>query len=187
MVTRPVSLQRGIDNQYVDATLLKLTPKHVEDFIAFWQSPLRQATQEDKYWDWAFKQRLADTGENHECYAIECEGSTQGLMMIETQWHRAQFFPGRRLVYVAALSAAPWNRRQIQQPPRSKAVGTVLLEFSRTRSLELGYEGCVGLHALPGAEGFYERLNMMRLDPDPDDLIDADDEALPYFEYPPRN
>jgi hypothetical protein len=184
MVTLLVRLPRGLDNQSVDATLLSLTPKHVEDFIALWKDPLRQATQEDKYWDWAFKQRLSDTSGNYECYAIECEGSTQGLMMIETQWHRAQFFPGRRLVYVAALSVAPWNRRQIQQPPRFRRVGTVLLNFSRVRSLALGYKGRVGLHALPGAESFYEYRNMMRYEASPDDFINADGEQLTYFEYP---
>lgn len=105
-------------------------------------------------------------------------------MMLETQQHRTQFGPGRRLTYVSALSVAPWNRQQLQQPPRFRTVGTALLEFARSRSTDLGYEGCIGLHALPGAEGFYERLNIMRFDPEPEDIIDADEALLPYFEYP---
>lgn len=107
--------------------------------------------------------------------------------MLETQWPRSLFYPDNRLVYVEALSAAPWNRQQIQNPPRFKTVGSVLLEFSRLRSVELGYEGRVGLQALPGAVGFYERKNMMQLERDPDNFIDPDDEQLTYFEYPPLN
>lgn len=180
-----INLRQGVDNQLVSATLLSLSNKHVEDFSSEWQTLLRQATQEDKYWDWHFKQRLSETRDNYESYAIECEGVTQGLMALETQQHRSQYFPGHPLVYVVMLSAAPWNRRQIQSPPRFKTVGRTLLEYSRVRSVELGYAGSIGLHALPGAESFYEHLNMMRIDPEPEDIIDSDEVPLVYFEYPP--
>lgn len=181
-----VELRRGVDNQAVSATLLSLTAKHVEDFAMRWRSPLAQASQEDKYWDWHFKQRLSETRDNYEGYAVECEGDTQGLMALETQHHRSQFFRGRRLVYVVMLSTAPWNRQRVQSPPRFRTVGRTLLQYSILRSLELGYAGCIGLHSLPDAEGFYEHLNMMRLDPDRDEVIDADEVPLVYFEYPPR-
>lgn len=187
MVQLPVSLIRGYDQRSIEARLLDLQPRHVDDFQSLWQAQLRQSSQEDKYWDWAFKERLTLRDVNYEGYAIEYEDRTQGLMMLETQWHSSQFYPDKRLVYVAALSVAPWNRYLIQNPPQFKAVGSALLSFSRLRSVELGYGGRVGLHALPGATGFYERKNMMRLDPDPDDCIDADEEALTYFEYPVLN
>lgn len=48
---------------------------------------------------------------------------------------------------------------------------------ARQRSMELGYEGRVGLHALPGAESFYDDQNMADYGPDPDQ------ENLTYFEY----
>lgn len=44
-----VLILRGVDNQPVEATLLGLTQKHVEDFTTQWQAPLIQATQEDKF------------------------------------------------------------------------------------------------------------------------------------------
>ena len=181
-----VELRRGEDNQAVSATLLSLTPKHVEDFAMRWRSPLAQASQEDKYWDWHFKQRLSATRDNYESYAVECEGDTQGLMALETQQHRSVLSPGEPLVYVVALSVAPWNRKQLQNPPVFKRVGTLLLNFSRVRSLALRYKGRVGLHALPNAEGFYERRHMMRFGFSAEDYIDADNEPLTYFEYPPR-
>ena len=186
MVRLSIELRRGLDNQAIPATLLSLTSKHIEDFAAWWRPLLKEASQEDRYWDWHFKQRLSEKLDNHETYAVECDGDTQGLMALETRQHRSQFFPGRPLVYVAKLSAAPWNRRSVQSPTRFKTVGRTLLEYSRVRSLELGYAGSVGLHSLPAVEGFYEHVNMMRLDPDPNDVIDSDDLPLVYFEYPPR-
>lgn len=133
-----VRILRGVDNQVVEAILLGLTQKHVEDFAIQWQTPLTQATQEDKFWDWAFKHRITSTRDNYEGYAIECDGATQGLMMLETQQHRTQFRPGQPLIYVSALSVAPWNRQQIQRPPRFRTVGTALLEFASRRSTDLG-------------------------------------------------
>jgi len=61
----------------------------------------------------------------------------------------------------------------------------MLLRFSKIRSLALGYKGRVGLHALPNAEGFYERRNMMRFD-FPAEAYADDDEPLTYFEHPSR-
>jgi hypothetical protein len=174
-----------VDNQAVSATLLSLTAKHIEDFAMRWRSPLVQSSQEDKYWDWHFKQRLSETRENYEGYAVECEGDTQGLMVLETQLHRSVLAPSEPLVYVVVLSVAPWNRKPLRNPPDFKRVGTLLLRFSRIRSLALGYEGRVGLHSLAEAEGFYERRNMMCFGIPDDSYIDRDDEPLTYFEYPP--
>jgi hypothetical protein len=56
-------------------------------------------------------------------------------------------------------------------------VGTLLLNFARQRSLQLGYGGRIGLHSLPGAQRFCDMKNMMEFGPDPD----KDD--LVYFEY----
>ena len=65
MVQLPVNLVRGSDNQVVEATLLSLAPNHVSDFEAFWRDQLRQFSAEDKYWDWAFKQWLANANANY--------------------------------------------------------------------------------------------------------------------------
>ena len=51
-----------------------------------------------------------------------------------------------------------------------------MLEFARQRSLDLGYGGRVGLHALPGSEPFYESRYMLNLGYDPD-------REMVYFEY----
>jgi hypothetical protein len=133
--------------------------------------------QEDKYWDWRFKLRYIASQDNREGYAIECENQTQGLMMIETQMHGSRFNIGKKLVYVDGIAAAPTNRIQIQCPPQFKGVGTALLSFARIRSIELGYEGRVGLHSLLSAEGFYEKQNMSNYGKE------EEYENLTYFEY----
>ena len=82
----------------------------------------------------------------------------------------------RRLIYVDYLATAPWNRPSIQKPIEYRAVGTVLLEFAKYRSEELNYGGLVGLHALPRAVPFYEKLGMSNCGTDPEK------ENLVYFE-----
>ena len=77
----------------------------------------------------------------------------------------------RRLVYVRALATAPWNRPAITNPPTYKGVGGTLINFAIARSEELGYQGRIGLHALPGALVFYRKLRVGLLDcgPDPEE------------------
>ncbi|WP_414546257.1 GNAT family N-acetyltransferase [Nostoc sp. CCY0012] len=173
-----VRLIRGQDSMTVEADLVDLTQKHADDYTLQWKEQLRLFGQEDKFWDWDFKlEFIISRQANREGYAIEYEGETQGLMIIETQLHGSRLAEGQRLVYVDGIASAPWNREMIQRPPKYKGVGTALLIFARTRSLELGYEGRVGLHSLPGAEQFYDLQGMIDVgeDEDYDDLI--------YFEY----
>jgi GNAT superfamily N-acetyltransferase len=174
-----VQLIRGIDGVPVDAYLVDLAQKHASDFDNFWREQLRLYGQEDKFWDWLFKLRFIANQENREGYAIECFNQTEGLMMIETAQHGSRITPGKRIVYVDGIASAPWNRKAIQRPQKFKGVGTALLEFARNRSIELGYEGRVGLHCLPGAEGFYEHQGMLDLG------SDEDYEDLIYFEFGP--
>lgn len=131
---------------------------------------------EDTFWDWTRKKRLSLSQDRYEAYAIEYDDLTQGLLWIETQWHRSQWAIGQPLVYVEALASAPWNRRLINPDPWLQGIGTILLQFARKRSLDLGYQGRLGLHALPGSESFYEVRNMLNFGYDPD-------REMTYFEY----
>lgn len=154
-----------------------MSDRHLEDFETIWKGILNAADQPDRYWIWDYKLRQADRDTRYETYAVEVDSLTQGLMFLETQWHRSQLPQQYPLVYVEALAAAPWNRQLLEDPPYFRGVGQTLLLFARQRSLELGYGGRVGLHALPGSEGFYRRNQMPEYDPDPDK------EDLIYFEY----
>jgi hypothetical protein len=116
------------------------------------------------------------------CAGIFCEDRWQGLMMTKTAAHVATLAPdvGKPLVYVDFLEAAPWNWRvrPLGQEPEFKGVGTLLFKEAVEQSIREGFHGRVGLHALPQAESFYERvLGMTRVGPD------ARKQELVYFEF----
>lgn len=161
----------------VTGLLCEMKDRHLEDFETIWKGILIATDQPDRYWIWNYKLRQANQDARYEAYAIEVDSLTQGLIFLETQWHRSQMPQRYPLVYVEALATAPWNRRLLEDPPYLQGVGQTLLLFARQRSLELGYGGRVGLYALPGSEGFYRRNQMPEYD------TDLDKEGLIYFEY----
>ena len=177
-----VELEEGSARSVITADLVTLSSKHVEEYDTLWQALLREFEEEDQSLSWQFKQRLASRQPYYEGYAIEYAGLTQGMMLIETQNHWSLFARGKRIVYVEALVSAPWNRVRIQRPPEVRGVGRSLMLFARRRSVELGYQGRVGLHSLPGAVRFYDRLGMMQLELAPEEIVD-EEENVPYFEY----
>lgn len=169
-----IQLEQG-SGQPVQAWIWRMEQRHLDDFNGIWSAMLEALGAED-IWDWARKKRLSLSDNRYEAYAVEYDDLTQGLLWIETQWHRSQWEIGVPLVYIEALASAPWNRRLINPEPWLQGVGTVLLQFARKRSLDLGYQGRLGLHALPGSESFYEARNMVNLGYDPD-------REMVYFEY----
>ena len=178
-----VPLIRIGDGVQVMGLLVNLTPKHIDDFDRFWKFRLRTSTEGDQYWDWEQKKRFYLQGDPtiYEGYAIECNELVQGLMLLKTGGHRSWVEPERRLLYVHSLATAPWNRGLSPEPMGFQTVGATLLEFARFRSEELGFDGLVGLHSLPQAEGFYRKMDMW------DGDIDLEKEGLRYFEwYSPR-
>ena len=155
----------------------KLLSLFFSDYEEHWQPLLENLQEDDKYWDWAFKKRISLQDDNFEGYALECEEMTQGLMMLETQWHRSQIEESDRIVYIENLATAPWNRINSEIPRIYSGTGKALLCFARQRSIELGYDGRVSLHALPNAVRFYESQNMPNYGTDPEK------DNLDYFEY----
>lgn len=79
-----VKLLRVKDDIAVDAKLLTLTDKHLDDFETFWKSRLQASDEEDGHWDWVNKNEFTLLSSDYEKYAVECEQITQGLMMLET-------------------------------------------------------------------------------------------------------
>lgn len=173
---RPIQLLSGT-GEVVTGLLCTMSERHLEDFETIWRGILSVTNQPDRDWPWNYKQRQGSQDARYETYAIEVDSLTQGLMFLETRWHRSQLPQRYSLVYVEALATAPWNRRYLEDPPYLQGVGRTLLLFARQRSLELGYAGRVGLHALPGSEEFY-RCNQMA-----EYGADSDKEGLVYFEY----
>jgi GNAT superfamily N-acetyltransferase len=170
-----VELDRA-DGEAVTALICPMQQQHLSDFNLIWKPMLEALDGEDAFWDWARKKRLGLSDDRYEAYAIEQDDLTHGLLWLETQWHRSQWAAGQPLVYVAALASAPWNRHLLDPQPWLSGVGSALLSFACQRSLDLGYGGRLGLHALPGSESFYESRNMLNLGYDPD-------QEMSYFEY----
>jgi hypothetical protein len=174
-----VPLIRFRDAVSVIGSLVTLTTKHLDDFRTVWKEQLKTSADEDRYWDWNQKQRIYLAGgiDTYEGYAIECEGLTQGMMILQLRGYRSQIEATRRLVYIHSLATAPWNRLSSPDPNGFRSVGSALLRFARFRSEELGYGGLVGLHSLPAAEMFYRKMGMI------DGGADAEKDNMTYFEW----
>lgn len=68
--------------------------------------------------------------------------------------------PREPVIYVSFLEVAPWNK---SGHPRRRLVGigAFMLQAACVWSVKRGLEGAIGLHALPAAIGFYERLGFV--------------------------
>lgn len=174
----PIQVETGAGT-FVPGLIGAMTSANLTQIETIWRAILQITGQPDADWDWDYRLRLANDEARFEAYVVAIDELAQGVMLIETQWHRSQLEAAARprLVYVEYLSTDPWNRRLIEDPPYFVGVGRALMAFARRRSADLGYEGRVGLHALPTAEGFYHRLPM------PDYGADPEQDGLVYFEY----
>lgn len=111
-------------------------------------------------------------------FGIERDGEWQGLAMTTTVGYVARLAPdvGQGLVYVKYIESAPWNSKSMTRTPRFSVVGARLIEAVARQSIDAGFDGRVGLHSLPTAQLFYERLGFVNLG------LDAAVENLPYYE-----
>ncbi len=175
--TREIKLLRVTDNQVVNAEIVSLSSKHLDDFTTFWKPRLSGTKEEDSHWDWAIKLQLTNELVSYESYAVEASFITQGLMLIEIDLHRSRINPQKSLVYIDFLATAPWNRKSIEGEPQYKGVGSALYRFAIQRSLDLGYKGRISLHSLPEAEAFYRQQKLQDLGTDPEK------QNLRYFEF----
>jgi hypothetical protein len=165
----------------VRATIVPNITKATLAKVASWRPDLEAHHQEDSDWDWTAivhdLRGAAKAGEGtYEFVALRARQSTQSLIILETRVHRSP--RGKRIVYVEYLAVAPWNRQSIQSPRLFSGCGSALMEFAIRRSEDLGYDGRVGLHSLPGSRTFYARSGFVDIGPD-----DAEG-GLHYFEYP---
>lgn len=141
----------------------------------------RKEWPESWHWNWERKApelaQLAASG-----FGILSDEDWQGLMLIKTAPYvaRIEADRGKPLVYVDYLEVAPWNWRipALGEEGRYKGVGSILFREAAKLSLEEGFHGRVGLHALPQAEAFYESacgMTALGRDPRKQDLV--------YFEF----
>lgn len=91
------------ENCYCNARIVEISDRHVLDFEEYWIPQLEELGEEDKYWDWAFKKRMAFNEDNIEGYAIECNNTTQGLLSLETRFHRSWLDETQKIVYIKTI------------------------------------------------------------------------------------
>ena len=130
------------------------------------------------HWDWQLKsQNLSLLA--YKCFGIGCEGKMQGLLMVKLAGRNATLAPdvGKPLVYVDFLESAPWNVVPLVKEPLFVGVGMVLMRVAVQLSLDEGFHGRVGLHALPQSESFYrDKCGMHGCG------VDPHYQDLPYYE-----
>ena len=162
-----VYLEDRNTGEFVEAVLCDpILANHLDDFDRLWMtiSPSGQHL----HWDW--RQKTADySGQlSYQSFAIECEGKTQGLMIVNTiKRCRLPHQSNKHLVYVEYLQSAPWNRSGVSAPRNFRGIGTVMIAAAVQLSLDEGNHGRIGLHSLPQADSFYrDECNMTDLGPD---------------------
>lgn len=180
-----------IDNRVAAKPLIQASvyrgffPHQLEETEASWAEAREQAAVrghasglaplEHSHWDWRSKADSVEAG-YHMLVAVEVDDEIQGLMAVLRHPRVGRLGQGY-VVYVDYLESAPWNLKSFVEVPRYIGVGTVLMAEAVRISVEAGFEGRVGLHSLPQAEGFYEKCKLTQLGTDPSyyDLV--------YYEY----
>ena len=170
LISHVVLLNR-VTSQFDDAEVYReLDQKNLDDFERHWRPEFARmassftssadrsaAHAEDSHWDWVRLATLARQRLGQETFAVECQGVTQGLMLLDfTLFARLPEQMGRELIYVDRLATAPWNRKKFTDNPRYKGVGRVLFATALSASIEEGFEGRLGLHSLPQAITWYQ-------------------------------
>ena len=164
-----------------------LDDKNFQDFEKVWKPELEKRAAEfttwkeqakgnvqDAHWDWVGK---AKNDAVYESFAIECDGMTQGLMLVAMAPHfgRLESQHGLDLCYIELIASAPWNRVKFSKTPKYKGGGRILLATAISLSVELELKGRIGLHSLPESEKWYDEQGMRRCG------VDTDKE-MQYFE-----
>src|SRR3954447_447009 len=126
----------------VEARLLDgISEEQLRDVENHWQPALSRGLQRLKaagnrpqelpqshHWNWRKKVEFFRSLLAYRGFAIECEGLTQGLMLVSTaEACRLPSQRGKPLVYVDYLETAPWNQRELVEQPRFGGIGTVML------------------------------------------------------------
>ncbi len=135
-----------------------------------------------EHWLWAEKVKLTHRFLPYPTFGIECEGQMQGMMLLQTDGHYARLSSGGRapLVYVDLLATAPWNLSEINGAVRFKGIGATLIRAAIELSLDLEFNGRIGLHALPTSEGWYDKVGLT--------CCGSDDQkqGMKYYELTPE-
>lgn len=122
LLNRTIQLLQVQDQQVVDAILTEVTDKHLEDARTLWEPILEGSGQDDEYWNWVGKSRRSKLLPGDELYAIECEGVTQGPMMLDVL---------KNAVRLSLSCDGGWYTSVLWQPPRGTALSSQTLRSTK--------------------------------------------------------
>ena len=193
----PVFLLNVATGQPVAAELMDaITEQQLADWEAEWVPELLRALQrlrragverkhwpQSRHWDWRRKTEALQGMLGNPGFSLVCAGLTQGMMLVDavTKRCRIEAQKGQHLIYVLFVENAPWNRKELFDPPRYRGIGSILIRAAVELSKVEEFKGRIGLHSLPQANAFYANTCGMT------DLgIDQDYEGLRYFEMTPE-
>ena len=177
----PLDIVEGLDLahiDYIDQTWKPvMTKQYHRALLEYFTLPIASQTDAiftdiltrlgipDQHWDWRLKSTIAP-GSQRLLYGI-VDGNTVEAAMMLLFGRESRITPGLPVVYVDYLATAPWNRPTVQQPERFKRLGALLLGTAVEISRIKRWDGRCALHALPSANGFYQKSGMQDLGPDP--------------------
>lgn len=182
-------LKEVISGQLREAELHEgIQERHLADLEEIWKPALsvltrwsgRSRREESAHWNWRIKMKRVRLSRKLRSFAIVSRDVTQGMMIVDTS-RTVRLKPdcGLGLVYVDYVEVAPWNREGWQPQRVFHSVGTLLVRTAVQASLDLGFDGRIGLHSLPQSNSFYTHLGMTNLG------ADANYQELCYFEMTP--
>jgi hypothetical protein len=93
-------------------------------------------------------------------FAIECEGTTQGMVGIYRKTGRTLSSKARGFIEIGFLESAPWNRPDLSENPRFHGVGRMLVVAAIAFSLSKGFDGRLRVLASEGSNEFFEKCGM---------------------------
>ncbi len=135
---------------------------------------------EHSHWNWESKAEYSTLFDMIQTrFGIVCRGEIQGLMLVErlTQLTKLPPDKGEPLIYIKFIEVAPQNLEPFANPRQFLGIGGQFISSAIRYSIEMGFGGRIGLHALPQAEQFYRSNGMVEFDKDPLH------ENLRYYEF----
>lgn len=176
----PAVLQDGIEDQQLQDwdRLWRPAQQELIEHLRATGAPRNQWPQ-TAHWNWAKKIDLTAGLLAYRSLCIVCDTKTQALMRLDVSNRRSRIAATHQLnlVFIEYLETAPWNQRS--GPQQYEGLGSLLVGAAVQISIDEGFAGRIGLHSLPQADGFYQRIGMTDLGQDPDC------HNLHYFEFTP--
>jgi hypothetical protein len=113
---------------------------------------------EEAAWPWRKHIQAAATEEARLCLALARGDTLEALISLTHGEEFSRFAPGAQMVYVEYVCSAPWYRFGDPPPRKLYGLGKFLLRASVQLSVDLKFDGRVGLHSKPKVEDYYRKL-----------------------------